>query len=291
MKVYIGIGTELAQLAPSYVLKKTLHKFGNSLSLSISNLNEEKSYVEFEEIKGVQNATTFSFQRFFVPSIAISKDCDVAIYLDSDIVCLGDFEEALISFFNSEYDIAVASPRENLNQGVQTAVMFFKVNSNIVNKFDQLIRKIPNLHRSDYAELMHGFLSDFDVIHLSSNYNSRDQYDNNTVFLHYTDLYTQPWVSIFRKERDIWLQLSDSLYRDDAIYKKILDKGIEQKFYLKSLNPNSSRPLISDLYHLPPVFRYHPKIVIISRYVPEWVLGFGVQFVSLVRSLFSLRFT
>jgi|694.fasta_scaffold10538_10 lipopolysaccharide biosynthesis glycosyltransferase len=180
--IRIFIGTEPAQWLPTEVLKHSITR-------------HSQAEYEFKELKNiplklqVKMYTGFSFYRFSIP-----ETCNFegrAIYLDADIVALGDLKEL------NEMDMGdhgvLARPHKN--KGYFTSVMLmdcaklknWKVHQWVtlinagITSYDMIMGAMPtSLNHKDFGPL--------DPI-----WNDLDHFDEKTKVIHYTHVPSQPW--------------------------------------------------------------------------------------------------
>jgi hypothetical protein len=292
MKVYIGIGTTEAQLVPSYLLRQSiLSKNSNdSVEYFISNICDEPEFSDIPTSSEYNIGTVFSLQRFLVPKIAFRRKCDIAIYLDSDILCLNSIDEYVLKFIKSNKDIFIPENNSKFNQPIQTAVFFVRPKKTIINIFDVFLNDYLT-SKTQYKNLISDFYINLNYKYISYKFNSRDYFEPDTLFIHYTDLWTQPWVSMFRKESILWVHHSDKMMQNDRNYMNLIIAGVQRGFYRSSIHKKTLKNKLFDLFYLPPQFAIYSSRSLLFRLIPKVALGFCVQAVGCIRALLDIRTT
>ena len=292
MKVYVGIGTTDAQLVPSYLLRHSIlsKNSTDSVNFFISNICDEPEFSDISRSSKYNIGTVFSLQRFMVPKIALRLKCDMAIYLDSDILCLNSIDEHVLKFIKSSKDIFIPKTNDKFNQPIQTAVFFVRPNKRVVTFFEfflnnYLASKMP------YKNLISDFYINLNYEYISYKFNSRDFYEPDTFFIHYTDLWTQPWVSMFRKESALWEYHSEKMMQNDNNYKNLIAEGVRSGFYRSSIHKKTLKNKLLDLFYLPPQFKIYSSRGLFFRAIPKAALGLCVQLVGFIRAMLDIRTT
>jgi hypothetical protein len=295
MRIFIGIGSTEAQLAPAYLLKKSIINFynhkNNNIEFIFNFLHETEEFKSLFKFNNLKMGTAFSLQRFVVQKIAYSNNCKLAIYLDSDVICLKSFHLIIEKIIDNK-TIDILIPRSNpfFNQPIQTAIFFMQVNKRMVDFFESHLNKFLN-NKINYKDLISNFYLSLNYQFISHNYNSRDYYNKYSYFLHFTDLWTQPWVCFFRFERRLWIEYHKKTYMIDSVYKSIVDRGIDKNYYLSSLSNKNFYNCFADIFFVPPQIDLYLKRYRITKIVPSFIFGFLIFFVGLFRGLFKIRAT
>jgi hypothetical protein len=66
-------------------------------------------------------------------------------------------------------------------------------------------------------------------------WNSLEHYDSDTCLIHYTDMYTQPWISCNNENGHLWLQEIEIMLRDGALTISEIEQEIELGYIRPSL--------------------------------------------------------
>jgi hypothetical protein len=139
--------------------------------------------------------------------------------------------------------------------------------------------------RVSYRELMSGLCEEHIAQRVSHIFNSRDFAEQDTVFLHYTDLWTQPWVSPFRHEAVFWMRAHATLMKLDPDYLKLVQDGVTLSHYRRGiLKPNAGNDW-SDFFFLPPQIKVYVRRHWYLRWVPNFLFGCIAQFIAFIRTL------
>lgn len=195
--IKVFIGTEEMQWLAAEVLKHSIRK-------------RTKAEVEFHELKDMKTGlqlktyTGFSFNRWYIPEACHYEG--KAIYLDADIVVLGDIAE----FHNLDMQGKGAMARAHSNRAFYyTSVMLLdcpKLTHWKMNEWATLI----NTGFLNYDAVMCAARESIaypDFMPMPDYWNHLDHWDETTKILHYTRVPTQPWKKgghplgyIFRRE-------------------------------------------------------------------------------------------
>ncbi len=283
MKIYIGIGTTPAQLIPTRVLKESIYQNRGNFELVVDPIYEEPEYQSIASLDDQSVGTVFSLQRFLVAEIGARYGCDLSFYIDSDIVCLGDFSTMVASYLRSDRVICVANPNPKFDQPVQSAVMLVKTSKTHQRFLAEILNDYLE-RRISYRDLM-GSLCEEPIAHRVPHFfNSRDFVEANTVFLHYTDLWTQPWVSPYREEAVVWLRMHAKLMESDISYNELAKEGVTLSYYRPGILESNSTWSWADLFFLPPQMKVYVKRRWFLRWIPDFLLGCAAQIVAFLRA-------
>jgi lipopolysaccharide biosynthesis glycosyltransferase len=283
MKIYVGVGTTQLQMAPTRVLEESLLQHGGEFELVIRSIHDEPEYRSIAAQPDQSIGTVFSLQRFLVAEIGARYGCELAFYIDSDIICLGDFSPMVQAYLQSGRMVCVANANANFRQPVQSAVMLVGTGE-AQRRFlaDVLTDYLQG--RASYRELMSRICEEPIAQRVAHIFNSRDFAEPETVFLHYTDLWTQPWVSPFRQEAVIWLRAHATLMQSDPDYLKLVQEGVMLAHYRPGILQSNAGKDWSDLFFLPPQMKVYARRRWYLRWVPDFLLGGIVQFIAFVRA-------
>jgi hypothetical protein len=158
--------------------------------------------------------TGFSFSRFCIPKLCGYSG--KAIYMDADMLVLGDLAE----LWNIPFDGAkiviqqevkhqdtstdkVGAPKKRQKQCAVMLIDCARVDWDIDKIVDGLDQR-----RFTYEELMHDLciLQESEIKYgVPFEWNSLEHLDSTTRLIHFTDMFTQPWVSPINPNGDIWL--------------------------------------------------------------------------------------
>jgi hypothetical protein len=223
-------------------------------------LHEAK--VEFPMPRDARNRprTPFSFQRFYIP--ALQGHRGRAIYLDSDMQVFRDIKELWDLPFDGADLLAAREPGES-NRRPQFSVMLLNC--------DELKWNLPEIVAAlDRGELTYETLMyDMAVARsvraaIAPSWNSLEKYvPGETGLLHYTDMPTQPWVSLDNANGSIWVRDLIAAIDSGFISRSYVEEHVQLGFVRPSLLyqldyrvewserlPNEARAL--DAHFVPP---------------------------------------
>ncbi len=186
------------------------------------------------EIK-YRNITEFSLYRYLIPELMAYQGR--AIYLDSDMISLGEIGEL------SDADMAgrdfLAKPEYGADSWT-TSVMLIDC---ATTRFDlqQIYAEIDEglYDYADFSRMTPAFLAQhpYRVGQIDPRWNEFDRWDGETRLIHYTDLLTQPWKHVGHPYGELWFQYFDEaraagLIRDDDINEAKVRSYVRQDLLL-----------------------------------------------------------
>lgn len=215
----VFIGTEEAQWLPTEVLKHSI-------------LRRSENLYEFHDLKNIplklklKMYTGFSFYRFTIP-----QTCNFegrALYLDADIVVLGNLKE-LFEMEMKEHGV-LSRPHPNF-KGYFTSVMLMECSKLQNWKVSQWATLI-NAQMASYSDTMaatpnglcHKEFGPLDPI-----WNGLDEWSESTQILHYTHVPTQPWKKAGHPLAYIFLREMKSALDQKVITEDQVKKEIDLK--------------------------------------------------------------
>jgi len=222
--IRIYIGTEPNQWLPTEVLKHSI-------------LKRTKEAVEFHELKGIEIGlkqkmyTGFSFFRYYIPELCGYQG--KAVYLDADMVCLGDIGE----LFRMDFKGKGALSKVRDETSYYTSCMPLdceKLTHWKVKEWALLI----NAGLTSYSGIMSGDptgINHDDFGPLDPHWNSFDRFDARTKLIHYTTVPTQPWKRPGHPYREPFLEELKSAAASGAISKGDIEREIEKKHIYEGL--------------------------------------------------------
>lgn len=253
IRVYVA--TTDAQMLAVKVLEYSIRKHA---SMSVEVLPMHLGEIDIPRPKDERNwpRTPFSFQRFIIPELAGYKGR--AIYLDSDMQVFKDIKELWALPFNNAQVLTVREPSES-GRRPQFSVMLLDC--------EHLNWKIQDIVcRLDAGELTYERLMyDMAVANtinavVDASWNCLERYkENETALLHYTDMSTQPWISINNPFGYLWFrdlfEAMDSGFISREFVKEHVDRGyvrpslwfqVEQRIEDSFLLPGVAKQLDKD---------------------------------------------
>lgn len=200
--VRIYVGSQDAQLLPVKVLEFSIRQ-NTGAEVEVFPLHEAQ--VEFPTPRHSRNRprTPFSFQRFYIPALRGYQGR--AIYLDSDMQVFHD----ILDLWNLPFDGAdLLAAREPGDSGRKPQFSVMLLNCS------ELQWRLPEIVTAlDRGELTYETLM-YDMavarkVHAAIDpaWNSLERYvEGETRLLHYTDMPTQPWVSLENRYGFLWVR-------------------------------------------------------------------------------------
>ncbi len=206
--------------------------------------------------------TGFSFSRFCIPKLCGYKG--KAIYMDADMLVFSDLAE----LWNIPFDGAkviiqeevkhqekttakVGAPKQRKKQCAVMLIDCERVDWDI----DRIVDGLDEC-RYDYDGLMHDLciLDETEIKYgVPFEWNSLEHYDASTRLIHYTDMFTQPWVSPLNKHGDLWLQEVQLMLADGSLKWREISEEVRLGYFrptvLRDLRyrgrvPRPLRPLL-----------------------------------------------
>jgi hypothetical protein len=200
IRVYVG--SQDAQMLAVRVLEFSIRAH-TSEDVVVFPLHQAK--VDFPMPRDARNRprTPFSFQRFYIP--ALQDHRGRAIYLDSDMQVFRDIKEVWTLPFDGADLLAAREPGESTRRP-QFSVMLLNCDELKWNLADI----VAALDRGElsYETLMYDMAVARSVrAAIDPSWNSLERYvPGETGLLHYTDMPTQPWVSLDNPNGAVWVR-------------------------------------------------------------------------------------
>jgi hypothetical protein len=229
IRVYVG--SQDAQMLAVKVLEFSIREHTTD-DVVLFPLHEAK--VDFPLPRDARNRprTPFSFQRFYIP--ALQGHRGRAIYLDSDMQVFRDIREVWDLPFNGA-DLLAAREAGETSRRPQFSVMLLNC--------DELKWNLPDIVAAlDRGELTYETLMyDMAVARsvragIDSTWNSLERYvPGETGLLHYTDMPTQPWVSLDNPNGSIWVRDLIAAVDSGLIPRTFIEEHVRLGFVRPSL--------------------------------------------------------
>jgi lipopolysaccharide biosynthesis glycosyltransferase len=194
-----------------------------------------------------RNVTEFSLYRYLIPQM-----CDYqgrAIYLDSDMICLGDIGEL---FETPMDDVDFRAVKEYGNSMWATSVMLFncgRCRFELETIFDEI--DAGRYSYSDFSRFAGHFLQQrpYAIAELDPVWNEFDRFDSNTKLIHYTDLSRQPWKFPNHPFGELWHQYFKEA-RDSGLISEEDVKLTLMRAYVRKDILDGNRPMrVGALWH------------------------------------------
>lgn len=175
--------------------------------------------------------TPFSFQRFLIPELCGYKG--KAIYMDADMQVFRDISAVWDSPFNDSDLQTVSNGTEQRRPQFSVILMDC---ARLKWKIEEIINKLDN-GTLTYARLMFDMeVAESVSYSLPQTWNSLEYYEEHTTcLLHYTDMNTQPWISLGNVNGHLWVDCLKRALANGFISKEELNREIEQGHVRPSL--------------------------------------------------------
>jgi lipopolysaccharide biosynthesis glycosyltransferase len=210
-KVRIYVGADRSQALAVTVLEYSIKRHASlaielvpMLDLPIRQPKDPKNF----------SRTGFSFSRFCIPKLAGYKG--KAIYLDADMLVFKDIRplweipfdgaKVIIQREVKHEEETVKKAGAPTRRRKQCSVMLLDC-ERLDWDIDRIIDGLDD-GRYDYETLLYelAILDEREIKWaIPFEWNSLEYYDETTCLIHYTDMYTQPWVSCKNKNGSLWL--------------------------------------------------------------------------------------
>jgi hypothetical protein len=198
--IRVFVAATPAEWLPMRVLEFSIRET-TSHPVSVAGLYTFNRHIPSPQAIENKPRTPFSFQRFIIPELC--NFSGKAIYLDADMQVFREINELWSVDFNDHALQTVASG--NNGRRGQYSVMLLDC-----NKLDWNVEHIvANLDAAtlNYSDLMYEMKVAKSIGHeVSTHWNSLEKFDpSQTCLLHYTDMNTQPWISIANPLGHLWI--------------------------------------------------------------------------------------
>lgn len=255
LNIFIGSGE--ASLLERKVCIYTLKKNSNLKNYKIFCFNGTHDTLEDDEGKIIKkigldlkikysNNTEFTFYKYLVPELCGYNG--KALFLDSDIICLGDLND-LANTNMDNYDLLAKGDAYKTEQWGSSVLLFncYKYKINLTDCFKNIDIKKYNEH--DLLMFTDKFLDNHDlkIKSYENIWNSFDFYNENTRLLHYTNLHSQPWKFHNHQYGKIWFKYFLECVRQNIITKEDIQKSIDRSYVRSDIMDGNDLKLSSFL--------------------------------------------
>lgn len=231
MPIHVYVGSQEAQMLAVKVLEFSIRERTDA-EIEVHPLHEAQ--VEFPTPRDVRNRprTPFSFQRFYIPALKAFQGR--AIYLDSDMQVFRDIMELWTLPFDGADLLAAREPGES-GRRPQFSVMLLNCDELRWNLSDI----VAALDRGEltYETLMYDMAVARRVrAAIDPSWNSLERYvEGETALLHYTDMPTQPWVSIQNPHGRLWVGDLRRAVETGFLSRAYVEEQVQRAFVRPSL--------------------------------------------------------
>ena len=250
VKIFIGSGEAslLERKTLIYSLKKhcsrelDIYVF-NGTHDSIEHNDDEPVLANMPLWIKYQNFTEFSNYRFLIPELCGHKGR--AIFLDSDMVCIGD----IAKFFDQPMDgnALLAKPEAYKGESCWGLSQILFDCSQCHFDLETIFREIQSGQFSNLD--LHQMKPPFLAVHplkiggYGSTWNVFDQCHADTDLIHYTNLGTQPWKFAGHPFEKIWFRYFNEAREAGVITNQDLKKTLSRAYARQDiLKPSSTGP-------------------------------------------------
>lgn len=201
MEFQVFIHTNNKQMLGALLSKYSIIKNSNKITsenIKIINIDDNEFINANNDYEIIRNNKTykwnkndlqsFTLLRFFPPKIM--NYSGFSLVIDPDVFAVSNIDHFL-DLNLSNFDLAAC--KNITNDSLYSSVIFY--NNEKVKKYelDYLATKVLE-KKYDYTSLMNLNFIQFDnILFLDHKWNSFDQINNDTIFLHLTNRVTQPW--------------------------------------------------------------------------------------------------
>lgn len=181
-----------------------------------------------------QNITEFSNYRFTIPQLCGHRGR--AIWIDSDVICLGDICE----LYDTPMDDANVLAKSFKDDRGQTrwalSVSLYDCERTHFD-LDLYTREMAagKYHYNDLHQMTGAFLAHhpFKVAAIDPNWNCYDELNERTKLIHYTNLHTQPWKVRGHRHGALWFRYFDEARAAGLVTEADIELAI-RRWYVRS---------------------------------------------------------
>ncbi len=198
--VRVFVASATAEWLPTRVLEFSIQET-SALPVQVTRIASFQRSIPMPRDLRNRPRTPFSFQRFLIPELCSYQDR--AIYLDADMQLFADIAE-LSNAPMQGYDLITVKEGAGGRKG-QFSVMLLDC-ERLRWRIESIVEGLDE-GRYTYEQLMHEMCVAGSVGHtLDVGWNSLERYEpGRTRLLHYTDMDSQPWVSLNNPLSQLWV--------------------------------------------------------------------------------------
>ncbi len=217
--IEIYVGSEREQKLSTEVLSYSIQK-NSSIDVIVKDLGlelEKKPQPNIDSLGGIESKTPFSYQRFAIPKLM--NPHQVAVYIDSDMLVLGDIRELISYSRHGKRNANAATTDPGWKRAQQLSVLI--IDGQKCGWCLEEISKDLDDGVITYSDLF----NDDNVVGIDrtipSDWNSLESYTpGRTRLIHFTDMHSQPWLSPSSGLAPIWCRYMIE-------YMEVLPEGID----------------------------------------------------------------
>lgn len=259
VKVFVGSGE--ASLLERKVLLYSLQrnskrhldiKVFNGTHNSLESAGKEPVPVPLSLYVKSQNVTEFSNYRFLIPQLCGFEG--KAIWLDSDIVCVGDIGELFDTPMSGNALLCKAGAYGQATTehwGLSVSLLDCSQCRFDIEQYFQEIGEGLYTY-ADLHQMTPRFLArhPFRIASLDRTWNEFDYYDSSTKIIHYTGLYTQPWKYRSHPYGDIWFRYFNEARAAGLISDRDIELTLVRSFARRDLLDGNRWTFLTYLRHI-----------------------------------------
>lgn len=221
--VRVFVAATPAEWLPMRVLEFSIRE-RSSLPVELSAIYSHQRPIPQPKGAGNRARTPFSFQRFLIPELCQFKGR--AIYMDADMQVFEDIEGLWNQPFGDNHLLTVASGTQGRRSQFSVMVLDCK---QLNWKIEDIVADLDS-GALEYRTLMFEMSVAKKIGYSVPVYwNSLEQYSaGQTSLLHYTDMNTQPWVSLENPNGHIWMACLRRAVESGFISRAELAREVEQ---------------------------------------------------------------
>lgn len=184
-----------------------------------------------------QNVTEFSNYRFIIPELC--SHSGRAIWLDSDMICLGDVSDLFHMPMGDADFLAKAEAygaSETRQWGLSVALFdCTRCGFDVAKYFDEIGQGLYSY--GDLHQMTSNFLQRhaFRIGALDPKWNEFDRHDADTKLIHYTNLYMQPWKYRSHPYGDLWFRYFEEAYKSGFITDRDIELTLVRSYARRDL--------------------------------------------------------
>lgn len=235
-EIRIFIGTDVSRLGAAEVLRQSIIE---TASMPVRVETMERVHIPQPKDVRQSQRTGFSFARWAIPELCGYKGR--AIYIDADMMVFTDIKElwqwpmgdatiAIVDGRDTSYCADWAKANKN-----ETSVMVLDC-AKAKWSLASLIEGLDGQY--DYKSMMTDlcFLREEDIARtVPRRWNSMDYWNETVSLLHYTNVPTQPWVTVGNPYGHVWVNNVKRLIAEKKISRAFISEQVDKGYFRPSL--------------------------------------------------------
>ncbi len=235
-EIRIFIGTDISQMGAAEVLKQSIME---TASVPVRVETMERLHIPQPKDVRQSQRTGFSFSRWAIPELCDYKGR--ALYIDADMMVFTDIKElwdwplgsatiAIVDGRDTSYCADWAKGNKN-----ETSVMVLdceKAKWSLASLIDGLDGQY------DYKAMMSDlcFLREEDILRtIPRRWNAMDYWDESVSLLHFTNVPTQPWVTVGNPYGHVWVNNLKRLISEGKVSHAFIKEQVDKGYFRPSL--------------------------------------------------------